>query len=39
MLNIAVGTLKYIVELRGWNGIALPIIHAVSSGIEEFPIT
>ena len=29
MLNIAVNTLKYIVELRGWNGIALPIVHAV----------
>nr|XP_031858204.1 uncharacterized protein CI109_006347 [Kwoniella shandongensis]KAA5525276.1 hypothetical protein CI109_006347 [Kwoniella shandongensis] len=28
MLNIAVSTLKYIVELRGWNGIALPIIHS-----------
>ena len=30
MLNICVSALKYIVELRGWDGIALPIIHAVS---------
>lgn len=29
MLGAAVETLKYIVELRGWNGIALPNIHAV----------
>ena len=29
MLNIAVSSLKYIVELRGWNGIALPMMHAV----------
>lgn len=27
MLGIAVSTIKYLVELRGWNGIALPIIH------------
>lgn len=27
MLGTAVQTLKYIVELRGWNGIALPHIH------------
>jgi hypothetical protein len=30
MLGAAVETLKYIVELRGWSGIALPNIHAVS---------
>ncbi|WVQ79913.1 hypothetical protein IAT38_002014 [Cryptococcus sp. DSM 104549] len=28
MLNIAVSTLRYLVELRGWDGIALPMIHA-----------
>ncbi|KZT44375.1 hypothetical protein SISSUDRAFT_976953 [Sistotremastrum suecicum HHB10207 ss-3] len=28
MLGIAVSTLKYLVELRGWSGIALPIVHA-----------
>ena len=27
MLGIAVSTIKYLVELRGWNGIALPIVH------------
>lgn len=26
--QIAVMTIKYIVELRGWNGIALPAVHA-----------
>lgn len=30
MLGTAVETLKYIVELRGWDGLALPNIHAVS---------
>ncbi|EJD03960.1 uncharacterized protein FOMMEDRAFT_106299 [Fomitiporia mediterranea MF3/22] len=28
MLGIAVATIKYLVELRGWNGIALPAVHA-----------
>ncbi|EJU01827.1 hypothetical protein DACRYDRAFT_66769 [Dacryopinax primogenitus] len=28
MLGIAVHTIKYIVELRGWNGIAHPAVHA-----------
>ncbi|WVW78297.1 hypothetical protein I302_100251 [Kwoniella bestiolae CBS 10118] len=28
MLNVAVSTLKYIVELRGWDGIIMPMIHA-----------
>ncbi|KAG6336570.1 hypothetical protein ID866_2508 [Astraeus odoratus] len=28
MLGIAVSTVKYLVELRGWNGIALPAVHA-----------
>ncbi|KIY71624.1 hypothetical protein CYLTODRAFT_441142 [Cylindrobasidium torrendii FP15055 ss-10] len=28
MLGIAVNTIKYIVELRGWNGIALPAVHS-----------
>ncbi|WVN89327.1 uncharacterized protein L203_104549 [Cryptococcus depauperatus CBS 7841] len=28
MLNIAVSSLKYLVELRGWSGITVPIIHA-----------
>ncbi|ODO08610.1 hypothetical protein L198_00341 [Cryptococcus wingfieldii CBS 7118] len=28
MLNIAVSSLKYLVELRGWNGITVPVIHA-----------
>jgi len=27
MLGIAVSTIKYLVELRGWNGIALPMVH------------
>ncbi|KAH8120321.1 AEX-3 domain-containing protein [Phellopilus nigrolimitatus] len=27
-LGIAVATIKYLVELRGWNGIALPAVHA-----------
>lgn len=27
-LQIAVSTVKYLVELRGWNGIALPAVHA-----------
>lgn len=31
MLGTAVNTLKYIVELRGWNGIALPHIHTRDS--------
>lgn len=30
MLNIAVSSLKYLVELGGWNGVAVPVIHAVS---------
>ncbi|UOH84230.1 hypothetical protein LQV05_001024 [Cryptococcus neoformans] len=28
MLNIAVSSLKYLVDLCGWNGIAAPVIHA-----------
>ncbi|KIK93749.1 hypothetical protein PAXRUDRAFT_786486 [Paxillus rubicundulus Ve08.2h10] len=28
MLGIAVSTIRYLVELRGWNGIALPAVHA-----------
>ncbi|KAH0838307.1 DENN domain-containing protein [Lanmaoa asiatica] len=28
MLGVAVSTIKYLVELRGWNGIALPAVHA-----------
>lgn len=28
MLGIAVNTIKYLVELRGWNGIALPSVHS-----------
>ncbi|KAJ7487595.1 DENN domain-containing protein [Mycena galericulata] len=28
MLGIAVLTIKYLVELRGWNGIALPAVHS-----------
>ncbi|KAJ4486134.1 DENN domain-containing protein [Lentinula aciculospora] len=28
MLGIAVMTIKYLVELRGWNGIALPAVHS-----------
>ncbi|KAF9478515.1 hypothetical protein BDN70DRAFT_879853 [Pholiota conissans] len=28
MLGIAVSTIKYLVELRGWNGIALPAVHS-----------
>lgn len=28
MLGTAVSTVKYLVELRGWNGIALPAVHA-----------
>ncbi|KAG0708851.1 DENN domain-containing protein [Suillus ampliporus] len=28
MLGIAVCTIKYLVELRGWSGIALPAVHA-----------
>ncbi|CAA7265804.1 unnamed protein product [Cyclocybe aegerita] len=28
MLGIAVSTVKYLVELRGWNGIALPAVHS-----------
>jgi len=35
MLNIAVNSLKYIVELRGWDGIFQPIIHAVSYGVTS----
>ena len=26
--QIAVSTIKYLVELRGWNGIALPAVHS-----------
>jgi nicotinamide N-methyltransferase len=33
MLNVAVNTLKYIVELRDWSGLALPLIHARDSTI------
>jgi EEF1A N-terminal glycine/lysine methyltransferase len=28
ILQIAVSTIKYLVELRGWNGIALQAVHA-----------
>ncbi|KAF5375028.1 hypothetical protein D9758_000285 [Tetrapyrgos nigripes] len=28
MLSIAVFTIKYLVELRGWNGLALPAVHS-----------
>lgn len=28
MLGIAVSTIKYICELRGWSGVALPAVHA-----------
>ncbi|KII86432.1 hypothetical protein PLICRDRAFT_114330 [Plicaturopsis crispa FD-325 SS-3] len=28
LLGIAVSTIKYLVELRGWNGIALPAVHS-----------
>ncbi|KAJ3842351.1 DENN domain-containing protein [Lentinula raphanica] len=28
MLGIAVMTIKYLVELRGWNGVALPAVHS-----------
>ncbi|EAU93109.1 DENN domain-containing protein [Coprinopsis cinerea okayama7 len=28
MLGIAVNTIKYLVELRGWNGVALPAVHS-----------
>ena len=28
MLGIAVMTVKYLVELRGWNGIALTAVHS-----------
>ena len=28
MLGIAVSTIKYLVELRGWNGIALQAVHS-----------
>jgi hypothetical protein len=28
ILQIAVSTVKYLVELRGWNGIALPAVHS-----------
>ena len=28
MLQIAVSTIKYLVELRGWNGIALQAVHS-----------
>ncbi|KAF5355625.1 hypothetical protein D9756_003768 [Leucocoprinus leucothites] len=28
MLGIAVNTIKYLVELRGWDGIALPSVHS-----------
>ena len=27
-LQIAVSTIKYLVELRGWNGICLPAVHS-----------
>ena len=27
MLGIAVSTIRYLVELRGWSGIALPAVH------------
>lgn len=30
MLSVAVNTLKYILDLQGWQGIAIPIVHAVS---------
>jgi len=26
--QIAVSTIKYLVELRGWNGISLPAVHS-----------
>ncbi|KAG8741009.1 hypothetical protein FRC10_003468 [Ceratobasidium sp. 414] len=28
MLGIAVSTIRYLVEMRGWSGISLPIVHA-----------
>lgn len=30
MLCLAVHTLRYLVELRGWNGVTVPILHSVS---------
>jgi hypothetical protein len=35
MLGAAVLALKYIVELRGWDGICIPMMHAVSLSIRE----
>ncbi|QRW19380.1 DENN (AEX-3) domain protein [Rhizoctonia solani] len=28
MLGIAVSTIRYLVEMRGWSGISLPVVHA-----------
>ena len=36
-LGLAVKDLKYIVELRGWRGLALPLLHAVCSISEMMP--
>jgi nicotinamide N-methyltransferase len=31
MLNVCVSSLQYLVDLRNWKGIALPMLHAVST--------
>jgi hypothetical protein len=33
MLGIAVSTIKYLVKLRGWNGIALSAVHSRNAKI------
>jgi nicotinamide N-methyltransferase len=29
MLSVVVNTLRYILDMRGWDGITIPMIHAV----------
>jgi hypothetical protein len=36
-LGLAVKDLKYIVELRGWRGLALPLLHAVGPPLKTMP--
>jgi hypothetical protein len=38
MLSVAVNTLRYVLEMRGWDGITIPMIHAVGD-FHRFPVT
>lgn len=35
MLSVAVNTLRYVLEMRGWDGITIPMIHAVGLAVRR----